>query len=279
MKNYTTRALGVCATLLVLATSCKKDETRVTAEFGATPTLTASTTAPIVLLQANEDAPALTFAWQPYTVSLSDGSKAVTNITYVLELAKAGTSFTPKQEISAGGNTASSAAIKTKDLNTALQALKLPNGAPSPVDFRLRTSVVGNLAPVYSPVTTLTVTPYEYKVPTVCVQPAGSQAWSLIGAAAQGWGTDVTMTYDCAGGTFTYTGPLAADEFKFRYGGDDAATGKWKANLGGTSSTGGELTQDGPNLKITTPGTYTVVLTPGAIGADGKATGGSYTIR
>lgn len=268
MKNYTTRALGVCATLLVLATSCKKDETQVSAEFGAAPTLTASTTAPIVLLQANEDAPAVTFTWKPYAVSLSDGSKAVTTTTYVLELAKAGTGFAPKQEIGAGSNTTTTT-IKTKDLNTALQALKLPNGTASPVDFRLRTSVVGNLAPVYSPVTTLTITPYEYVAPAVCVQ--ANRAWGLIGPAGMGWDKDITMTYDCSTDTYTYTGPLNADKFKFRF------NKAWDTNLGGASSTGGDLTQGGSDLSITTAGTYTITL-KATIGADNKAAG-TFSIK
>ncbi len=273
MKNYITRALGVSAALMVLTTSCKKDEVKVNADFGATPTLTASTTAPIVLLQDNEDAPALSFSWKPYTIALSDGSKAVSSVTYTLQIAKSGTNFAPNKEISAGGNTASSLTIKTKDLNTALQSLKLPNGTPSQVDVRLRTSVVGNLDPVYSPVTTLTVTPYEYKAPAVCVQPAAAQAWTLIGPAGKDWSTDIAMTYDCATSTFTYTGPLNAGEFKFRFG------GAWTANLGGDSSTGGALVQEGHNLAVATAGTYTIVLTPGEIGADGKATGGSFTIK
>lgn len=278
MQNWFSKTTVLLGLLTLGFTACRKDEVQVTTAFGNAPVLMTSTTS-LVLTQANADAPALTYSWNPYTVTLADGAKSVSPVIYTLQLAKAGTNFATPQELSAGTGAASMLTIKTKDLNTLVQALKLTNGVAAPVEARLKTFVTGNLATLYSPTSTLLVTPYEVKAPAVCVQPAASQAWSLIGAAAKGWGTDVAMRYDCASGTFTYTGPLVADEFKFRYGGDDAATGKWKANLGGTSSTGGELTQDGSNLKIATAGTYTIVLTPGAIGADGKATGGTFTIK
>ncbi|WP_375417667.1 SusE domain-containing protein [uncultured Hymenobacter sp.] len=274
MRNWFFKSAAVLGSLAIGLTACEKDETKVTTEFGAAPVLSVSSSAPLVLLQDNADQPALTYTWTPYTMALSDGSTPVSPVTYTLQFAKAGTKFESLQELSAGSGSTSTLAIKTVDLNTALLGLNLPFTAPSQVDVRLKTVVAGNIAPLYSASSTLTVTPYDF-----CEQPAASKAWTLIGAAAQGWGTDIAMKYDCTSKTFSYTGPLKADEFKFRYGGTDPVTGNWKADLGGTSSTGGALIQGGPNLKIATAGTYTIILTPGPLAADGKATNGTFTIK
>ena len=273
MYNLFTKTTALLGLLTIGLMACKKDETQVKAAFGAAPVLTASSSAPLVLRQVNAGQPALTYSWTPYTLTLSDGSAPVSQVTYTLQFAKAGTNFASPKEISAGSGAASTLAVKTGDLNTVLQDLQLPFTAPSQVDVRLKTSVAGNIAPLYSATSTLTATPYKS-----CAQPETAQAWSIIGPAGQGWGTDVVMTYNCDDKTFNYTGPLKADEFKFRYGGSTPEIA-WKANLGGDSSTGGALTQGGPNLKVAAAGTYTVVLTPGTIGADGKVSGGTFTIK
>jgi hypothetical protein len=135
-------------------------------------------------------------------------------------------------------------------------------------------SVSSDAPVVTSSVLGITATPYSF-----CAQPA--KAWSIIGDAANGWntGNDIVMTYDCINRTYSYTGPLKAKAgtnaagYKFRYNND------WAANLGGTSSTGGNLTQGGDNLKVDVDKVYTIVLTPGTIKADGSASGGSYTIK
>ena len=264
MNNYLTQALGACAALVVLATACKKDETQAVISPSNQPTLTASAST-VVLLQANADQPALTFTWTPVKSSnLSGTDKAVSPaMTYQLQFAKPGTNFAKPVSIDAGAGPTT--VVKVAALNNALLTLGLMPGVATPVEMRLNANYAANF-PWASPGVALTATTY-------CDQPEPSKAWSVIGAAAKGWGTDAVMTYDCATNAFTYTGPFNADEFKFRYGGD------WRANLGGASSTGGALTQGGPNLKIATAGTYTVVLTPGTIDADGKATGGTFTIK
>jgi hypothetical protein len=77
--------------------------------------------------------------------------------------------------------------------------------------------------------------------------------WSIIGDATPGgWGTDTDMTFDADKNTWTVTAVLiAGKEMKFRY--DHA----WDSNLGGTT---GALTQNGPNIAITTGGTFKIVL-------------------
>lgn len=137
---------------------------------------------------------------------------------------------------------------------------------PTQMDVRVVASVGATAPVVASPAATFTATPYSF-----CEQPA--QAWGLIGPAGKGWndGDDITLTYSCTSKTYSYTGPLKADKFKFRF------NKAWDANLGGASSTGGALTQGGPDMTISAAGTYTVTLSA-TIDASGKASG-TYTIK
>lgn len=263
MNNYRTLALGLCTAVAVLFTACKKDEVQATVTPSGAPTLSASTST-VTLLQANADQNAITFTWKPAPPTVSGTDKAVVPaMVYQLQFALAGTNFAKPVAISAGAGP--NTALKVADLNGTLQSLGLAVGKATALDVRLVANYAANYVEA-SPSTALTASTY-------CAQPNAASIWSIIGPAGKGWSTDIVMNYDCAQNAFVYTGPLNADEFKFRYGGD------WKANLGGDSSTGGPLSQDGKNLKITAAGTYTVVLKPAGIGSDGKATGGEYTIK
>ena len=76
----------------------------------------------------------------------------------------------------------------------------------------------------------------------------------LIGPAqAGGWDTDTDLTYNPETRAFEGTIDLAADEFKFR------ANDAWDINWGGEE---GNLTQDGPNLKIAAAGKYFIQFWP-----------------
>ena len=78
--------------------------------------------------------------------------------------------------------------------------------------------------------------------------------WGVIGAAtAGGWDSDQNMTWDAANKVFTATLTLTAGEFKFR------ANDAWAVNLGGTLDA---LVQDGPNLSVSSAGTYKITLDP-----------------
>jgi hypothetical protein len=265
MKTWITQtAAGVLALAAIGLSACKKDEVQATLTPTNSVTLTASTTN-VVLTQANASNTAATFTFTPLTFAWSNVDKPYNPATtYTLQAAKQGTNFaTIVSSIDLGSGP--SKTFTVGDLNTPLLNGGLPVGTATPLDIRLK-AVYATNSPMYSATLPLTATVY-------CAQPAANQAWSIIGAAAKGWSTDAVMTYDCALNAFTYTGTFAADEYKFRYGAD------WSANLGGSSSTGGALTQDGNNLKIATAGTYTITLKPAAV-TNGKVVAGStYTIK
>lgn len=263
MINFRVKALAVCAALAVFTTACEKDEDRVELTPTATPTLALSASN-LTLTQATADQNALVFTWKPSPPTVSGTSKTtVPGMSYQLQFALAGTNFAKPVAISAGAGP--NTTLKVSDLNGALQSLGLVTGRATQLEARVVANYAANFTQASAAV--------PFTASTYCAQPAADKIWSIIGPAGKGWSTDVVLTYDCAQNAFVYTGPLNADEFKFRYGAD------WKANLGGPSSTGGALTQDGPNLKIAKAGTYTVTLTPGGIDGNGKATGGSFTIK
>ncbi|QKG52010.1 SusE domain-containing protein [Hymenobacter sp. BRD67] len=264
MKKSLTQALGFCAALLVTLAACKKDEVRAVLQPGASPTLTSSGNS-FVLTQNNSANRAVIYTWTPVTF----GYPAV--VDYSLQFDVKGGDFSKPYVIDAGAKLADT--LSVSDLNAAFQSKGLvsTSGTPTPAQMDVRViASVGPAAPsVNSVATTFTATPYSF-----CAQPAKSQSWSIIGPGGVDWNTDVPMTYNCLSKTFTYSGQMNAGDFKFRYGAD------WTANLGGASSTGGPLTQDGPNLTITKAGSYTIVLTPGPLDpATKKSTGGSFTIK
>lgn len=271
MKKPITQLLGVCTALASLLVACKKDEVQAIVTPSGQPALSASAST-VVLTQASASQTAITFNWKPLTSMVSGtDSPYKPGTTYQLQIAKAGTNFAKPVSLDAGAGP--NTVFTVSDLNDALQAVGLTAGVSGQVEIRLNATYAANYV-LSSPSVPLTATTYSF-----CGQPAKS--WSLIGDAANGWnaGNDIMMSYDCTSKTYTYVGPLKAKlgsnvaGYKFRYNND------WTANLGGAIPTGGALTQDGPNLGVAADGTYTIVLTPGTIGADGKVSGGSFTIK
>lgn len=263
MKKSLTQALGFCAALLLLVSSCKKDEVKTVIQPGAAPILTASTSS-LVLLQANSAKNATTYTWTPVTF----GYQAV--VSYALQFDKKGGDFSAPVSFDAGANTTKT--LTVADLNSVYQSKGLVDASATPVDVRVVASVGATAPQVVSATSTFTGTPYSY-----CEQPAASQAWTLIGPAGKNWDTDITLTYDCVAKTYSYTGPLNADAFKFRYG------GQWKDNLdlgGAWSNTGGTLSQGAGDIKVPVAKTYTITLNPGTVNTTAKTiTGASYTVK
>jgi hypothetical protein len=270
MKPWTTKmAVGALALGMLSLAACEKDEVKTVIQPGAAPALTSSANN-LTLSQSNSDKNAATYTWTP----ASFGYQAA--VTYSLQFDKKGGDFSSPVSFDAGSATTKT--LTVNDLNSVYQAKGLvsPTSTPTPtaVDARVVASVGASAPTVTSTVLGVMATPYSF-----CAQP--TKAWSIIGDAANGWntGNDIVMTYDCVNKTYSYTGPLKATVsgnpagYKFRY------NGAWDANLGGASSTGGALTQGGSNLSVPADKTYTIVLTPGNIAADGTATGGSFTIK
>ena len=244
MKNWLT-PVAVAAFALSALVSCKKDEVKVTATPSANITLASSGNS-AVLLQANEAQNAFTFTWNPISIGISDGSKAPA-VSYQLQVAKTADGFGYSGVIDAGTGTTKT--VTVKDFNEALTTIALPTKVASQVYVRLAAKVGDDAHSFVSNAVPLTVTSY-----TVCLAPAGSKAWSIIGPAGVDWNTDVPMTYNCTTNTFDVTRNLNAGEFKFR------ANNDWGTNYGSNSNAGGALVAGGNNIAVATAGVYTIKL-------------------
>lgn len=250
-SRFTKFALAALALASVSFSACKKDEVRATLTPSNNPTL-ASTTNAAVLTQANASQTAATYTWTP--VKSLDWANAENTykpaITYYLQLDKKGNNFGAPVSIIAGAGPTTT--LTVGDLNTSLTTLGVTPGTATDVEVRLNASYASNSSTV-SNVLPLKVTSYK-----VCVPPAGSSTWSIIGPAGVNWDTDVPLTYNCDTKTFDLTRTLNAGEFKFR------ANGKWDLNYGsnGTSTaTGGPLVPGSPNnISVAAAGTYTIKL-------------------
>lgn len=86
--------------------------------------------------------------------------------------------------------------------------------------------------------------------------------WGLVGPATPaGWdaGSYVVMDYNMADDCWEITTALNADEFKF------TTNGTWDINMGGDIN---DLQENGPNLRISEAGTYTIKLYPSRAQSD-----------
>jgi hypothetical protein len=252
--------------------SCKKDEDKVAITPSAPITLTGSANT-VVLAQINDDQTALSYSWNPVQFSLSNGTKPMA-VTYQLQLAKTadGFGYLGSNVIDAGTSTTKT--VTVKQLNDALNSIKITTGAPTTAYARV-VAVVGNDNHTFaSAPVPLTVTAYP-----ACLPP-NTDTWALVGPAGNGWpsGTPatedgITMTWNCALQAYTVRTTLNAGAMKFRQ------NKKWDVNLGGPSTglaAGVPLTPGGSDINIATAGTYTVKLVVNGAGA--AVTGGTLTV-
>ena len=252
MKNRLTQLAGLFAVLALSLASCKKDEVKTTLTPNSTPTLSASTN-DVMLQQANSAQTAVTYTWTPISgFSWSNADKPYEpTVAYAFQVDKQGNNFAAPVSIDAGAGPTT--ALTVEQLNASLTTLGLTPGQSTPLEVRLRANYAAN-APMYSPVVPLTATIYK-----VCVPP-NSDKWSIIGPAGVDWSTDFTLAYDCDLKAYTLTRALNVGEFKFRKNSD------WSLiNYGSTATRNGDGTapidtKNENNIKVTTAGTYTIIL-------------------
>ncbi|AHJ97094.1 SusE domain-containing protein [Hymenobacter swuensis] len=261
MKTWITRTVaGVFALATVTLASCEKDEDKVVINPEASATLTASATS-ATITTSNSSAQAVTYSWN----KVDYGYDAA--VVYTLQFAKQGTNFAATQDFNAGSNLSKSFTVKElNDLYNAVDCSLPATPTPFPLEVRVRATIGDAVPAVISPVQTLVASPYpDFIAPT--------DRWGLVGPAGDGWpgatATDRNLPYDCRVRAYVARMALNAGPFKFRRNQD------WGTNLGGPSgdfTKGIALTQNGSDLVITTPGTYTVKLEVGTDAA-GAATG------
>jgi len=151
MKTILSKVLLLNMALLLLF-SCKKDETQAVATAGKAGSLNASQNT-LVLTKANATTTAVTF-----TATAPDyGFQAA--VTNTLQIAKKGTNFVGAKEVVLDAK-ALTKTYTTIDFNALMLSMGLPTGVVSDVDVRVVSRISETMAPVFSNMVSLKVTPY-----------------------------------------------------------------------------------------------------------------------
>lgn len=188
--------LSFLALVAIAFASCKKDENRITYLGGTAPVLTASSTNDLVLTKANASQHAISFSWTNPEYQFTTGVSSQ-DVTYYLQVDTAGANF------STPGNTSDIAiskelTVELNDslLNRAIGAIDTAKGGldvdvPHTIEFRIKSTLHGGNAVLYSNVVTVVVTPYlDVKVAV----PFTDQLFLIGSATAGGWNNPVPAT-------------------------------------------------------------------------------------
>jgi hypothetical protein len=230
--------MGVAA---IVISSCKKDEVKTVLNVGATPTLQSNNTT-LVLQQANANNDAVKFTYTPATFGFDAA------VTYVLQIAKGGTSFASASTTEVGLSNVSpmEKSFKVVDFNREL--LKIVNyGTATPVEVRVKATVAAAAPASYSNVVTITATAYrdiiKYNYPAALNIAGNYQGWDP--------GTAPQIVKQNNGGYNGFEGYIvfnaASPEFKMVKGDN------WGAGDYGSAG-GSALGNGGPNLTLPSGG-------------------------
>ncbi len=182
MKNIFKNIMFFSLAVLFLA-ACEKDENQVIFEGGTAPVLTASSTSALVLRKSDEAKDAVRLSWTNPNYMFNTGVSSQ-NVSYILQIAKAGTNFADMSEIAFSGDLRT--ALTVKALNAALLGLDLAHEVAHDMEFRIKSSLGNNAGALFSNVVKINVTPYldvVYPVPAKLF---------IVGSATPGdWGNPV----------------------------------------------------------------------------------------
>lgn len=255
--------------------SCKKDENKVYFTGGTSPVLTASSTAPMVLLIGNKDNQALTFNWTNPNYQFNTGISSQ-DVTYVLQVDTAGANFSSsvKQEQSISKDL--SVSLTVKQVNTFLTKMALTSGVAHNMEFRIKSTLINNSVPLYSNVIKISINNYlDFAVEppgTVGANYLDGTLWIVGDAVASGWNNPLPAPYDVSqkfsrvGGTSDVLHYQATINFNATGGYKLIQTqGNWDTQyhaLDGTAALSGNFEKKNSDPQFPSPGAgqYKVVV-------------------
>ena len=236
MKKLMSNGAYLVATMVLFA-ACKKDMPIVTLDTSnpTSPKLSA-TESKIALLEARQNNTAVIFNWTKANFNF-DGS-----FKYTLQFAKAGTNFASPVNDAAGTDLTKS--YSEKAFNNLILSLGIAAKTEGNVEVRLKSVLSDSVAPIYSNVYSMAVTPYP--IDQFMYVPGDYEGWDpakgdIIRSANKDNVFEGYVYF--AGGT---------GEFKFT----DAPN--WNNGIYGDATTGtsGNIASPGNNFKVTPPGYY-----------------------
>jgi starch-binding outer membrane protein SusE/F len=178
------------SSLLVLAISCKKAETKDFFEGGTPPALSADRSGTIPLSFATQDQEAISLTWTNPDYMFTTGISSH-DVVYLLEIDTTGSNFTNpnRKSISLSGDL--SISMTQSQLNDyLLNQLVLAVNQPHNIEMRV-TASISNTVPLASNVLKFTgVTPYS--IPPKVTPPASGTLYIVGSAVSYGWANPVT---------------------------------------------------------------------------------------
>jgi len=163
--------LGMIALMAVSLMSCNKDAVKPTvSNTVASNELATPSKSSFVLTVDNATAIAETFQW-----TKPDFGYAAA-ITYKVQMDKAAGDFSNAMELVSANNTLFASVI-VKDFNDKVLALGLTPQTASDIKLRVVSTISDKVAPLYSNVQTVSVTPYATSFPPIYGMGAGLKGW------------------------------------------------------------------------------------------------------
>lgn len=145
--------------LIIALAGCEKEDNKIFFQGGTNPVLKASSTTPMVLSASNASNAAIKFEWTNPEYRFNTGISSQ-DVVYILEVDTTGANFTNpnKQQISISKDLEKNFTVK--ELNAVLSKMNLQENIPHQMEFRVKSTIAGDIVPLYSNVIKITITPY-----------------------------------------------------------------------------------------------------------------------
>lgn len=228
------KLLGLCL-LPLMMWSCEKDGEKVVATAGTAASLKASAST-LVLTKADQSKDAVTFDWAAADFGYSAAQ------TQVLQMDVKGNNFANPKNVNLLAG-ATSQKYSVVDFNALVLTMGIPFQKSTDIEVRVKSSISTALAPVYSNVLSLAVTPFELV------------SWIYVPGDYQGWDPSKADSLKSATGNGVYTGTIyypdrAGANFEFK-----VTTKKDWTNAFGDAGNG-TISTSGANFKAPGAGSY-----------------------
>lgn len=238
--NNIINKLSILSILVFSLFSCEKEGDQVFLKPGAAPVLTASADN-VVLTEEEAKNEAISLSWTPADFGFDAAGK------YTLQIDTAGDGFVKPLEMPLGNKLEK--AFTVEELNNLLIKAKYEPEVAHDIDVRVKVVVADAVAPVYSNLSTLSLTPYSTFVePGYIYVPGGYQGWDP-GTAPALLSVEDNGVYE---GVISLVGAESL-EFKFT---DERS---WDLNYG-KGDAEGTLSENGPNLSVPEADSYLLTV-------------------
>jgi hypothetical protein len=271
MKRYLNQIIGLTGSVIVLFSSCIKEQSTVVYEGGTPPVLTSTATDSISLPASDTTATAVTFNWTNPNYNFSNGTNSL-SVNYYLEVDTVGDNFAHAAQV--GISSSLTQTFSVSQFNTILTNQLLVDTG---VTLNLQIRIVSFLPPLTSssPITavlysdTLNYTAIAYLPPPAVPQLPGA-LWITGDATGDGWmtaGTPATIAgqqmTEVTPTLWTITMPLIGGQ-QFLLVPANTWTNKYATNdgTGIETGSGGTFAYNAGNnfTGPTSSGTYTITF-------------------